>query len=76
MGVPEVPSLTCFCFCTKGEAWSCAWGISTAWAERLAAGPLETSTWVSNWASLPVALEIALGMGMRRRRRRGEPGIL
>lgn len=44
--------MTCFCFSrSKVEAWSCVWEISIAWAERSAVGPLETSTWVSSWAS-------------------------
>lgn len=48
----EVLSLTCFCFAhSKVEAWSCVWEISIAWAARSAVDPLETSTWVSNWAS-------------------------
>lgn len=45
--------MTCFCFSrSKVEAWSCVWEISIAWAERSAVGPLETSTWVSSWASV------------------------
>lgn len=62
--------MTCFCFSrSKVEAWSCVWEISIAWAERSAVGPLETSTWVSSWASTRGPWRSS---GMRRR---GEPGI-
>lgn len=55
-------------------SWSSVWGISTAWAGRLGAGPLEISTWVSAGLQLRGSGAPGTTLGTRRRKDARIPG--